>query len=400
MSEANHVTASVCAGIMSILSVGQLLLSTQTRPEFIEAKRMPVHLSMVQMSNKSDGWGEASNANNIEVLSSDDGGASWNLVATVSSYEPIQFGTSGAAWYATKDGNNPFYARIHFTKDWGRHWSVSNSLSLPSGHSDNLQLSFAAGQRVGWMTVSAGGMNTAETLQVWRTTDGGSKWRLVSDENPSDFLLGFQDSLTGWAECAHAGSPEAIALTSPRRSTSVYLQPALYRTLNGGRTWEPQYLPVPTNLIRHTGLASLSNMKWYGRDGFMAVSFTSDQLPYEKWGLYSTTDGGAHWSLHMVNGVSNIYGHHIDDIAFDVASPRDFWETVTQGSQASGGPYIAKSTTVYHSAGSGSQWKIVGKTPVPLSHVQFVSTRIGFGLTSTGHLYRTTDGGHEWLLVD
>ena len=388
----------VCA--MSVLSAGRLWLGSQTMGTLsLEEKTPPVHLSMIQMANGRTGWGEIDAGSHTEILSTNDGGVRWKVAVKVSSYSPIELGNSGAAWYATETSGRTPYARVHFTKDWGRHWSVSNPLRLPSGRSDRLQLSFAAGQKDGWMTVSAGGMNSAQTLQVWNTNDGGAKWNLRSNANPTDFLLGFQNSLAGWAECSHAGSPVAAALAPPKSSQSTSLQPALYRTVDGGRTWQPQYLPVPANLVAHAGLASLTNMTWFGRTGFMECSFASDRLPYEKWGLYSTTDGGVHWSLHIVNGVSNNYGDHMHDVTFDIAGPKDLWETITQVSATLNGPYRSNYTMLYHSEGINQPWKEVGKTPVPLSDVQFVSPRMGFGLTSTGALYRTTDGGRIWRLT-
>lgn len=365
-------------------------------------------LSTIQMSNKLDGWGQIDVGNNLKIISTRNGGTLWKSVTTVTNTTDLQFGHSGLAWYATRTGGSSPRARVHFTKDWGKHWAVSNPLQLPTGRSDRLQLSFAPGQKNGWLAVTAGAMNSSHTLQLWRTTDGGAYWSLISKVSPSDFLLGFQNYLNGWAEWSHAGSPLAVEFTSPKelKTLSKNLSkldssPALYHTTDGGDTWKPQFLPVPKQLIEHAGLAFLSNMAWFGHDGLMVVSFSSARLPYQKWGLYSTTDGGVHWSLHLVNGLSNNYGRVEHQVTFDLANPNDLWETVTELSQSSSyAGYQTNSTILYHSLGVGQKWSLVGETPVPFEVVQFVSPSIGFGLTSkNGTLYRTMDGGRSWTIV-
>ncbi|QSO47368.1 WD40/YVTN/BNR-like repeat-containing protein [Alicyclobacillus mengziensis] len=378
--------------------------TTSTHKSDNEKVTAPVQLTKIQMSNKLDGWGEFDDGNNIRILSTKDDGDKWNVVTTIPNTATLRFGHNGLAWYATETGGHSPTVRVHFTKDWGKHWAVSNELQLPSNHADRLQLLFAPGQQNGWLAVIAGGMNSSRTLELWKSTDGGAQWSLISKDNPSDMLLGFQDSVHGWAEWSHAGSPFASEFESPKSSkNSSEVEPpaALYRTTNGGESWKPQFLPVPRRLIVHNGLASLSNMTWFGRDGLMEVSFGSDKLPYQKWGLYSTTDGGVHWSLHLVNGVSNNYGHETQQVTFDLATPNNLWETVTKLSQSSShAAYKANSTTLYHSLGAGQKWTAVGKTPVPFEIVQFVSPSIGFGLTSKNRtLYRTLDGGQSWTIV-
>lgn len=195
-----------------------------------------------------------------------------------------------------------------------------------------------------------------------------------------------------WRCAASSITAEFLNPDSSRQSQP----PALFRTTNAGRTWQPEYVPVPCNLVADGGLAAISGMTWFGQKGFMDVSFASDGLPYQRWGLYATTDGGARWSLHLVNGVRNNDGDQRVQVTIDTCSPQNLWEVVTRFEGPPGQADVAKSSQLYHAGAITSRWTFVARTPVPFSTVQFVTPQLGFALGINGALYDTANGGHSW----
>ncbi len=251
------ITGIVTIGLLASFSHAAIAQSREKR-------EVSLHLSDIQMSNRLTGWGEQYSGGNIELLSTHDGGHLWRLITDVPGDAPLQFEGGGQAWYATRSGGKSPYARIHVTADWGTNWSVSPPLRLPVGHSDRLQLTLVPNGHTGWLAVTAGGMNSSQTLQLWRTTNGGTRWRLISGADPTDFLLGFENSTKGWGEWSHAGSPFAAEFIRPSHAQPSE-PPALFRTTDAGRTWQPQYLPVPHNLVADNGLAALTGKTWFGQ---------------------------------------------------------------------------------------------------------------------------------------
>lgn len=367
----------------------------QTRVE----RKAPLQLTEIQMSTRLSGWGEAYAGSNVQLLTTQNGGRLWRAVATVPGDGPMQYASDGQGWYATTSSGTRPYARVHFTTDWGVVWSISSPLPLPVRRSDRLQLLFSPNTNVGWLDVTAGGMNSSQTLELWRTTDGGAHWSFLSGANPTNILLSFENSRAGWGEWSHAGSPTAAEFVYPGGSRQSQL-PALFRTTDAGRTWQPEYVFVPRKLVADDGLAAITGMTWFGQKGFMEVSFASDGLPYLKWGLYATTDGGVRWSLHLVNGVRNNYGNQRVQVTFDTCSPQNLWEVVTRFDVPPGQAYVAKSSRLYHAGAITSRWTLVARTPVPFSTVQFATPQLGFALGINGALYDTANGGHSWRKID
>ena len=340
----------------------------------------------------------------MKILHTANGGSNWQVVDSSSgAIGDVFFGSGDKAWLVKKIlRQNKQYAIVYCTTDGGHLWRASNTMLLPNGRSDRPQLMFDPSCHSGWLAITAGGMNSNQTLQLWRTLDGGAHWTLMSNVNPTDFLLGLRNAKNGWAECAHAGAPLSAWLKGPVHSQDPIAEPALYRTTDGGRTWSPQYLPVPDMLSQHDGYVSLGNISWFGYQGYIPVSFSSGQLPYMKWGIYVTKNGGQTWHLYLENGVANNYGANLTKVSFSMVGLTGLFECVTVLHESNNGPYLAKATHLYFQSAPEKRWRQIGigKTPVPFTQVQFVSNKIGFALTQDGNLYKTKDAGHDWSAVN
>ena len=386
----NRVIALGFTALLTGLIAG-VLPSTSTQANSAAG----LHFTTIQMSSAKNGWGEIETGNgDWKILHTTDGGVNWQDTAIIPMTCDVVIGNGAKAWYVQKSvHNNIQYATVYRAMSGGITWTASNTFPLPVGYSDRLQLTFTPSGRVGWLAITTGG-NASQTLQLWRTVDSGDQWKLISNENPFDFLLGFRNAQDGWAECVHGGAPFADWLKRPDPNG----EPVLYHTTDGGRTWKPQYLPVPDTLSQYNGHVSLGNTIWFGDEGFIPVSFTSDH-PDMKWGVYVTKDGGDIWHFYMENAVANNYGSNLTQVNFSIVSPTDLFESVTALHETNNGPYLAKSTYMYFKSIPDHRWMQVSKTPVPFIQVQFVSKKVGFAITQAGVLYKTLNGGHDWRTI-
>ncbi|KUO95312.1 hypothetical protein [Ferroacidibacillus organovorans] len=377
------------------------LLSLIALPEKTYAVYTPgksLRPTSIMMTTVKNGWGERVTGATITLLRTKNAGASWSIVLSIPNTAALQFSSGGRALYTTQTGGSWPQAHVHVTSDWGATWRVSNTIDLPPMHSDRMQFSFSPTGKFGWLAVIAGGMNSAHTLQLWQTQNRGLLWQLVSGVSPINDLLGFRNAMQGFAESSFAGSSEVAGLVKPAKGKRFTVPPLLYRTQNGGRTWQTLYLSVPKNLRGAASLVSFGPILWHGQTGMMSVTFTSDQFPYEKWGMYLTTDGGKVWRLAIINGVSNIYAfHRLPQIAMGIAGSDAFWETVTTVRQMSTLQTFQTRTTLFSTAHFGGAWRRIAQTPVPFTQVQFLTARIGFGLASNGTIYETRNGGQRWF---
>jgi len=110
---------------------------------------------------------------------------------------------------------------------------------------------------------------TGPNSRVFRTTDGGRSWRIVSKLATYGGKVAFVSPRDGW-------------LAGQR----------LLRTVDGGRSWQIQPLPAPHGYSGR--LVLLTAPRFFGRDGELAGQYGGDKPVI---GFYRTRDGGRHWHL-------------------------------------------------------------------------------------------------------
>lgn len=157
------------------------------------------------------------------------------------------------------------YEDVRYTLDGGDTW---NSSSFPAGYRlVNFALPSADRYFAATYTLGGGG-------NVYRSADQGASWQAVGGGLPLNSLyatcIAFSGSDTGY-----------VALQSGN-------QPAIYRTTDGGDTW---------NLQPQTGLGGfIADMIWFdGNTGLAA-------LPNNGSGIYRTSDGGLSWEQVSASG--------------------------------------------------------------------------------------------------
>ena len=228
---------------------------------------------------------------------------------------------------------------------------------------------------------------------VWKTDDGGTYWRNVSDGHFNSAAIGAIAVADADPNVVYAGTGE----TTIRGDVSY--GDGVYRSTDAGKTW------------RHVGLKETRHI------GKIRIHPTDPDLlyvaamghafgPNSERGVYRSRDGGAHWEqvLYRSEKAGAV------DLSMDPNNPRILFASVWEVYRnfwklSSGGP----DSGLFKSVDGGDTWKelsnnkgmpqgIKGKIGVAVSPAN--SERI-FALVEAekGGLYRSDDSGEEWELV-
>jgi photosystem II stability/assembly factor-like uncharacterized protein len=229
---------------------------------------------------------------------------------------------------------------------------------------------------------------------IWKTTDGGLRWRPVSDSLPVTAIgalaVAPSDPAIVWA-----GTGEAWAI----RDTDV-IGDGVYKSMDAGKTWV------------HMGLDDA------GRIGRLLVHPTNPDIvfacvtgrltgPQQEKGVFRTTDGGAHWDrVLFVNEHTGCSG-----LSMDAKNPRTLvagtWQVeMHPWAELSGGP----GSGIYLSHDGGTSWTKVEGHGLPHSPVGKIDVAIApsessrvYALIQTsdqGSVWRSDDGGDNWRVVN
>lgn len=187
-----------------------------------------VHL--VRIMDKGIGWKLTSS----QILRTTNGGQTWNPVTPG---KDLHFGndafflSAGTAWVTGSHGKGK--SKIYHTTDGGQHWTHTNQGIRGGGIFDFIT------STDGWILQTGKG-NTNKGAIIFHTTDG-NHWNIVSETGQLGNLpkhgkitgLGFWSSNIGWATGYY-----------PNRPGKVWL----FRSNNGGQSWKPDILNVPSTL--------------------------------------------------------------------------------------------------------------------------------------------------------
>lgn len=271
---------------------------------------------------------------------SGDGGGRWTRVTPPSSGDPladyaaIDFLSPRQGWLVASRENS---LQVDRTDDGGSTWqSVSLPASLfPSGW-NGAEVSFID-RADGWVLVQPYARSgQPERSVVLSSTDGGAHWTVANRTAPV-IDAAFTSSTVGWGLGAGGGS--------------------LYRTTDGGVSWEPVTLPRPSGSITSAAgsWSSLTLPVFAGRDGVLLAEPSVGDAVTER-----TADGGRTWLGQTTPFVA------------EPARPQP-------GSPAAGSACA----------------DCVGPGDEPFA----VLSRVEWRYWAGGRLYTTTDAGRRWSSV-
>ena len=292
---------------------------------------------------------------------------------------------------------------IHSTADGGLTWQRSKILSfIPANGPKILSLIPANGQislqfvdpQHGWLTVGIGGIfKTWQFAAMYQTVDGGTSWSSVGPiplkdrqatvvDLPNRCLKTavFIDQTRGWASGDCSTAPGAAD------SGPVFF----YRTIDGGRTWSPQALPVPAGYPSNwfdNCTCSVTPVQFPDpQDGAIVVIHDYASQPAGL-SMFITHDGGSTWEARSLPKPPTC--------SLPSFPSADF----ISGSVG----WVMECDAIYRTEDSGSTWTRVYQLPPNGQGIEidFVDRSNGWAIFENypgprPRLYHTSDGGRTW----
>lgn len=332
-------------------------------------------ISSIHMLDAQIGWALTDKG---RIVRTTDGGIHWKNVTPKQLPPPTrmsvvaEFLTASNAWVAIS-GADRTTTVIFRTTDAGQTWQET---SIHTGIV--AQLTFINAQD-GWMLSKHAISENAETAEVFHTTDGGKTWVKVSSALASSLDIPPPGHLP------FGGSKSGLRFLNATNGWLTGRVPIdghvlLYRTRDGGVTWNPQSLPLsPTEASSQ--LSILPPLFFGTTDGILPVSFdTGNGVSLD---VYVTHDGGATW-----RGTSPLRA---------AATTADFID-VSHG-------WASDGTLLYVTSDGGQHWTKLspGGDFQHVTQLDLVSSDIGWAIGAIGSktpsLLKTVDGGHTWTVI-
>jgi photosystem II stability/assembly factor-like uncharacterized protein len=328
---------------------------------------VPAEFTWLRMVSPTAGWAVVVGRSKSLVVRTDDAGQHWRDISPTAQLLP----TATLAWdtnIAWVAYSSPSGAFVYRTIDGGRTWERSSRLPTdrqPFGWLDFIDRTH------GWFVAITGAALGRETSQVFRTTDAGANWALMSESQLSEIGPSTPGSLP---TCDLTGALFLNATTGWVAGTCNGPGPALWITRDAGRTWQQQPLPV-----------SGSYQSAYAPTFFSAIDGAVVVQNASTTAIYTTGDGGQRWTLRSTLPSPDI------GVAFLDASR---WWYVDAGSRQ-----------LFQSTDAGRHWSPLGTIGMlgRIDRLQFVNEQVGFAVEvapqGQNQLLQTADGGLTWVQI-
>jgi len=343
-----------------------------------------VIIESIRMVDATTGWAIASGGGaGDHVVYTGDGGETWRDATPPEPESPpgeprkmaSAYFLEDLAWVAYYTGafTGQTGTVIWRTRDRGNSWRPS-ALAAHGGI-DWVNLHFVDSQH-GWVMIffEEGGMNN-QYVALYRTSDGGETWEFLFDPSASGDIGDIQS-------CPKTGMAFEDPATGwvARDCHGLYDRPFIDRTEDGGRIWQSQELPPPEGRPDpfsgpYCGLTSLALLQ--PQVLRLAMECILDYGPpiLAEHYLYATDDGGMTWRAVPYPGGS------VQFVNADVG-----W---------------ALGREIYQTRDGGQTWTKV-KTVGWDGQFDFVNEEVGWAVARFGEevaLVKTTDGGRTWLQI-
>ena len=361
-----------------------------------------VWLGSLQMNSARTGWALrwtvspwGTQAGYLAPARTTDGARTWTdvtpptaaaLLKTPDATPVLDALDGNRAWLAVtaapRETISPHLTVVFGTSDGGRTWTGSAPFKVPA---PARLLSFA-GPDDGWLLASYGGTMGQDPVWLYRTTDAGLRWSLITATPPSG-----TGSNGPPVECDKAGLAFATAQAGWLTSFCTGESPdVLLVTRDGGARWAPQALPIPTSAFCRSGCEVYNPPQFFGRTGFVVIG-DGPGAPY----FLASRDLGETWAPEPLPSGAGVY-------------PRITFFSPLDGVLVSAGPSGAIGGIFDTTADGGTTWTAVpqGRSfTANGTEFDFVSPRTGFAWVLGADapagppaMDQTTDSGRTWTV--
>ena len=362
-----------------------------------------VQVDSIHMEGGGGGWAVAKSPQGL--LHTTDGGTRWSDITPLAkgvTWDATACATdfldAEHAWVACPDAKPaqevPWGFTVWRTTDGGSTWTAVPVMSAYSpadtiGSIRALSLDFADAQH-GWLVIQPSHTMNSSPGELLTTTDGGVSWSEIGHAKAPG-----QATLPVGGEVSFTGADDGW-LVGQKVSTGIS---SLYRTKDGGRSWQPVALSVPSALQQHyIGPQASPELPVFGlthpRWGVLTAVVQDVHGIVVQEALYTTTDGGVNWTwLHSPPARQwSVADFVTGQVGFLwVPQSHDF---------NSLSPVQGK---LYRTEDGGKTWTDAGVLG-NVVQLDFTSAEQGWAITAsrdTGAraVMATQDGGHTWSRI-
>ena len=233
---------------------------------------------------------------------------------------------------------------------------------------------------------------TAAGGGLWKTTDGGTTWKPVTDGQLDTAAVG------GVAVCE--ANPDVVYLTTGETQLRGNILPGngVWKTVNAGKTWSKVGLAAVQNFSRVRIHPTDCNTAYVGGFGHYGE-------PNPERGLYKTVDGGKRWKKILYRDPKT----GAVDISIDPNNPETIYAALWEAwrkpwGMSSGGP----GSGLFRSTDGGTTWAeltrasgfpqtgVIGKIGVSVSPVDANRVYAIVEHAAAGGVYVSDDAGATW----
>ncbi len=227
---------------------------------------------------------------------------------------------------------------------------------------------------------------------VWKTTDGGTTWKPVTDGKIKSSSVGALAIAPSNPDVVYVGMGETELRGNVMQGDGVY------KSADGGKTWAHMGL-------ENTQAISRIRVDATNADLVYAAVLGHPYGPSQERGVYRSRDGGKTWKKILYE--NDRAG--AEDLSIDPRNPQIMFATIwdvyrTPWSLSSGGP----ASHLYKSTDGGDTWKDITRNPGLPSGID---GKIGVAISAdsnriytiveneNGGIFRSEDGGATWMRV-